>query len=151
MAQNSERIVGFFPGTFDLLHPGHVAAFKEAKEHCDSLLVGVNMNPTGKEPIYSWQERVEMLKSIKWIEEIGVYKDDKDLYELDKLGKIYRPNKTSGKAYRDDIDVRFMGADHKEVHHPIKAKVIKISRDHDYSSTSIKERCVRSLQVEQDS
>jgi D-beta-D-heptose 7-phosphate kinase/D-beta-D-heptose 1-phosphate adenosyltransferase len=34
--------VGFTNGCFDLLHPGHVALIRQAKEACDRLVVGLN-------------------------------------------------------------------------------------------------------------
>jgi len=138
---SKDRIVGFFPGVWDLLHPGHLRALNEARVQCDDLLVAVNIYPTNKNPIYSAQERVEMLDPIEWIASVGTYKDDEALYKIDKLGKAYRPNRF-GKPYRCRIDVRFMGEDHNPSH-PIKAKVIKISRDHDYSTTAIKARIRR--------
>ena len=127
MASDGRRIVGFFPGTWDLLHPGHIRALKEAKEHCDELIVGVNASPTGKEPIMSHSERREMIEALEVVDKVFPYFNDGSLYKWDRIKRW---------------DIRFMGADHQEIHHPIKAKVIKISRDHDYSSTAIRERCV---------
>jgi len=128
MALHSKHIIGFFPGVWDLLHPGHVMALKEAKDNCDELIVGVNKLPNGKEPIMSLEERTMMINAIRWVDHVIKYEDDEALYRADK-----------DPAY----DVRFMGADHKETHHPIKAKVIKISRDHDYSTTAIRARISR--------
>ena len=34
--------IGFTCGAFDLCHAGHMLMFKEAKEHCDYLIVGLN-------------------------------------------------------------------------------------------------------------
>ena len=35
----NKEIVGFTAGNFDLLHPGYIRCFREAKRHCDRLLV----------------------------------------------------------------------------------------------------------------
>ena len=34
--------VGFTNGCFDLLHAGHIALLRKAREHCDRLIVGIN-------------------------------------------------------------------------------------------------------------
>ena len=42
--------IGFTCGAFDLLHAGHVVMFKEAKKHCDYLIVGLQTNPNLDRP-----------------------------------------------------------------------------------------------------
>ena len=32
-----KELVGFTAGNFDLLHPGYIYTFEEAKRHCDSI------------------------------------------------------------------------------------------------------------------
>ena len=36
----NKEIVGMVAGNFDLLHPGYIYTFEEAKKHCDRLIVG---------------------------------------------------------------------------------------------------------------
>ena len=43
---NGDKRIGFTCSTFDLLHAGHIAMLREAKEHCDYLIVGSVCNPT---------------------------------------------------------------------------------------------------------
>ena len=117
--------IGFFPGVWDLLHNGHIKALKEAREKCDYLIVGVNKNPTDKKPILTVDERVELLEAVRWWDEIKIYEDDDELYRLDK---------------KPFFHVRFVGADHKEIDHEINAEVVKISRNHNYSTTNLKKR-----------
>ena len=38
--------VGFTASAFDLLHAGHIQMLREAKEQCDYLLVGLQMDPS---------------------------------------------------------------------------------------------------------
>ena len=69
---------------------------------------------------------MEIVKELKPVDLVLLYSDDKVLHALDKS---------------DLIDIRFMGEDHKgRKHHPIKAKVVYISRNHDYSSSNIRKR-----------
>ena len=35
----NKEILGFTAGNFDLLHPGYIYTFEEAKRHCDRFLV----------------------------------------------------------------------------------------------------------------
>ena len=38
--------IGFTASTFDLLHAGHVQMLREAKDHCDYLMCGLQIDPT---------------------------------------------------------------------------------------------------------
>ena len=42
--------VGFTCSTFDLLHAGHIAMLREAKEHCEWLMVGIQTDPSVDRP-----------------------------------------------------------------------------------------------------
>lgn len=130
MGINRTKKIGFFPGNWDLCHVGHIRALKEAKKHCTWLIVGIKENnndkPSKNQPIMSVAERAEILKAIKYIDEVWSYPDEKTLYELD-LDSVY--------------NIRFMGADHKKKkHHPVKAKIIYISRNHKYSTTNLRNK-----------
>jgi len=68
-------------GVFDLLHIGHVNLFRRAKKLGDSLTVAVQCSevvlkykPDAK-LVYSTEERMYMVKSIRWVDEVVEYKD----------------------------------------------------------------------------
>ena len=44
------RRVGFTASTFDLLHAGHIAMLREAKEECDYLICALQNDPTLDRP-----------------------------------------------------------------------------------------------------
>src|SRR5438309_2020429 len=106
--------IGFTCSTFDLCHAGHMLLFKEAKQHCDYLIVGlqddpstdnhINMQYRGKlknKPVMSLEERKVILESIKYLDEIFVYKNEEDLYKnIQKLSE-------EGK-----YQIRFIGDDY---------------------------------------
>lgn len=127
-----KEIVGFFPGVWDLLHPGHILALKEAKQYCDYLIVGLKENPKKDQaeknkPIMSVRERTMMLLANKYVDCVLPYKTERELHLMDELCAV--------------TGVRFMGADHKgKKHHPIKARVVYISRNHKYSSSALREK-----------
>jgi len=91
-------IVGYLSGTFDLFHIGHLNILRRAKEHCDYLIVGVHKNAShkGKDAFIPFEERCEILKSIKYVdrvieskpEDIDVYEDVK--YQFLFVGSDYK-------------------------------------------------------------
>jgi glycerol-3-phosphate cytidylyltransferase len=128
---------GFTCGAFDLCHAGHVLMFKECREQCDYLVVGLHSDPTldrpeKNKPIQSVEERKTMLEGIKYIDEVLVYDTEAELLRLlteNKLG----------------IKVRFIGADWKKNPRGITGpdlpiEVIYNSRDHGYSTTELRDR-----------
>ena len=50
-----------YPGMFDPVHIGHVDVIKRASQLFPKLIVGVGVNP-GKQPLFSADDRVHMLK-----------------------------------------------------------------------------------------
>ncbi|WP_218563870.1 adenylyltransferase/cytidyltransferase family protein [Marinospirillum perlucidum] len=67
------RIITF--GSFDILHYGHIRLLKRARELGDELLVGVssdqlNFNKKGRTPVYSEFERMEILKSLRFVDAV---------------------------------------------------------------------------------
>ena len=61
-----------YPGTFDPVTYGHIDIIKRAREIFDSIVVTVAIN-TGKTPLFSTKERVDMLKeSLKEFDNVSV-------------------------------------------------------------------------------
>ena len=56
----SKQLVGLYPGTFDPLTNGHLDIIQRAVRLVDRLVIGVAINP-GKGPVFSLEERVEMV------------------------------------------------------------------------------------------
>ena len=126
-------IVGFTCGSFDLLHTGHALMLEEAKTHCDRLIVGLQSDPTldrpeKNKPVQSLQERIIMIKSIRWVDEVHIYNTEAELIELIK---ILNPA------------VRIVGADWKGKQftgYDLPIRVVFNTRDHSYSTSSLRER-----------
>ena len=81
-------------GIFDLLHIGHILLFKHARElfpddEC-RLIVAVQDDSCilkykpGTKVVYSTEERVFMVRSIKYVDEVVVYRDvDEDIRHIE--------------------------------------------------------------------
>ncbi len=77
--------VGYLSGTFDLFHIGHLNLLKRAKQYCDYLIVGIHPDAShkGKETYISFEERKEIVKSIKYVDKVvDSCKEDSDAWDL---------------------------------------------------------------------
>ena len=64
-------------GTFDVLHVGHIRVLNRAAEHGERLVVGVssdalNFSKKGRNPIFSQEERLEIVSNVKSVDEVFV-------------------------------------------------------------------------------
>jgi glycerol-3-phosphate cytidylyltransferase len=126
-------INGFVCGAFDLIHPGYILLLKDAKSVCQKLTVGLHEdpsleNPDKLEPIHTVEERLLILKAIRYVDDVVVYKTEADLRKLLK-----------GRKY----SIRTLGDDYKNK--PItegnKEMVIYWHvRDHDYSYSGLRQK-----------
>jgi len=69
-------------GGFDPIHSGHIAYFRSAKRLGDTLVVGVNSDAwltrkKGK-PFMNFNERFEIVQSIKYVDYVMSFNDDDD-------------------------------------------------------------------------
>ena len=55
---------GFTCGAFDLCHAGHMLMFKEAKEHCDYLVVGLQDDPSVTTAEYRGKKKNKPIMSL---------------------------------------------------------------------------------------
>lgn len=97
-------INGFVCSTFDLLHAGHITMLKEIKQHCDYLIIGLQIDPTvdrpsKNKPIQSIVERYIQLNAVTYVDEIIPYHTEKDLEDL----LMVLP-----------IDIRFVGEEYQD-------------------------------------
>ena len=127
----SKEIVGFTAGNFDLLHPGYIYTFQEAKRHCDRLLIFLHQDPSATryskyKPVISLYERYNVLMAVQYVDEVVTYQTEEDLI---KLIEFYKPDlRILGDDY---IGKRYTGD-----HLPID--VIFTTRSHGWSTTKLK-------------
>ena len=67
--------VGYTTGVYDMFHVGHLNKLKRAKEQCRHLIVGVSTdelveNYKHKTPIIPFAERIEIVRAIRYVDEV---------------------------------------------------------------------------------
>ena len=77
-------------GVYDMLHIGHMLLFQRAKALGDHLTVAVQDGDLilkykpGTEMVYSTEERLYMVSTIRYVDEVVIYRDvDIDIQKLD--------------------------------------------------------------------
>lgn len=136
-------IRGFIAGNFDVIHPGYIKTFKECKENCDHFTILLHSDPTIErpnklKPILTVDERIEVLSSIKFIDDIKVYSYEKELIELIKKG---------------EFKIRFLGDDYIKrdfTGNEFNIPVHYISRKHGWSTTRFKNEILKSFESRKD-
>ena len=131
-------VKGVIAGNFDIIHPGYIKMFKEAKQHCDSLIVLLHTDPTIERPeklkaILSVEDRKEILMSLKYVDDVVRYTYEEQLYDLLKMG---------------EFDIRFLGDDYKDESFTgdnLRILIHYLNRDHGWSTTKFKKLIAQSI------
>jgi len=131
--------IGFTASTFDLLHAGHISMLREAKEHCDYLICGLQVDPSvdranKNSPIQTIVERQVQLSAVKYVDEIVVYRTEQDLEDI--LEMFHIDIRVLGDEYRDQD---FTGKD------ICKKRGIQLyfnKRDHRFSTSALRKQVV---------
>ena len=114
---------------------------KDAKKQCDSLVVGLQTDPSldrpdsKKKPIQSYKERKIQLEAVKYIDKVIKYSTEEDLYNL--LKKL-KP------------DIRILGTDYKNrefTGDDLNIELYYHKRDHDYSSTNLRKKIINNSRL----
>jgi len=104
-------------GCFDVLHRGHIELFKYAKSLGDYLVVGIDTDERVRaskgetRPFNTVEDRVAMLESIKYIDEIRVFDADDELdtqvllsgAEIMVVGSDYKNKKVIGSRHAQEV------------------------------------------------
>ncbi|MDB4783771.1 adenylyltransferase/cytidyltransferase family protein [bacterium] len=129
--------IGFTCSTFDLLHAGHIQMLRDAKEQCDYLICGLQIDPSldrpeKNSPVQTIVERHTQLSAIKYVDEIIPYQTETDLEDI--LNMLH-------------IDVRILGEEYKNGKFTGRAICAKRGielffnkREHRFSSSDLRKR-----------
>jgi glycerol-3-phosphate cytidylyltransferase len=129
--------IGITCSTFDLLHAGHIIMLEECKKYCDYLICALQVDPTidrptKNKPIQSIVERYIQLDAVQYVNKIIPYNTEEELITI--LSSL-------------DLDVRIIGEEYKDTDFTGKdvcikrgVKIVYNKRDHDFSTTSLRQR-----------
>jgi len=121
-------ITGFTASTFDLLHAGHVSMLREAKDQCEYLICGLQVDPSldrenKNSPVQTLVERYAQLNAIQYVDEIIPYQTEQDLediltmynFDVRIIGSEYKDKKFTGRAIcaSRGIEIYFNKRDHR--------------------------------------
>ena len=121
---------GIIAGAFDVIHPGYIRMFKDAKEHCNHLTVALHEDPSMARPhkltpVQTVEERKEILHAIKYVDDVVVYQAEDTFL-----------------SYLEDYEIRFLGTDYMDGSYTgkdIAIDIVWLDREgHDYSTTKLK-------------
>jgi glycerol-3-phosphate cytidylyltransferase len=131
------RVIGITCSTFDLLHAGHIIMLEECKKYCDYLICALQVDPSidrpeKNKPIQSLVERYIQLDSVQYVDKIIPYNTEEELITI--FSSL-------------DLDVRIIGEEYKDTEFTAKnicqkrgIKLVYNKRDHDFSTTNLRER-----------
>ena len=137
---NGNKRIGFTCSTFDLLHAGHIAMLREAREHCDYLICGLQTDPTNdrpdtkNKPVQTLVERYTQLNAVEYVDEIIPYQTEQDLQDI--LSMYHITVRVLGEGYREKD---FTGKD------LCRTRGIDLyfnKREHRFSTTDLRERVI---------
>ena len=129
---------GFIAGNFDVIHPGYIKMFNECNNNCDHFTVLLHSDPSIErpnklKPILTLEERIEVLSSIKFINDIKSYTYEAELYDLIKNG---------------GYSVRFLGDDYRNksfTGDDLNIDIHYLNRDHGWSTTKFKNLIAKTI------
>ena len=85
-----EMTIGYTTGVYDLFHIGHLNLLKNARGMCDRLIVGVTVDELvaykGKKAMIPFEDRIEIVRSIKYVDAAVPQYDMDKLSACKKLG-----------------------------------------------------------------
>lgn len=106
--------IGYTSGVFDMFHIGHLNILRRAKEKCDFLIVGVStdecvMSYKNKVPIIPFEERVEIVKAIRYVDDVVPQEnmDKMDAWQKLKFDVMFHGDDWKGTDLYKSIEEKF--------------------------------------------
>ena len=118
-----------------MFHIGHLNILKNAKQQCDYLIVGVSTDnlvqrEKNKTPVIPWIERAEIVKSIRYVDEVVVQSDKNKLAAWEKyhFNKMFVGSDWEGTPQWLKIEKQFK---------PLDVEIIYLKHTDGISSTKL--------------
>ena len=134
---------GIIAGAFDVIHPGYIEMFRDAKKYCNHLTVALHLDPSIErdiklKPVHTKEERKEILLALKDVDEVVYYEVENGFLNYLKSG---------------DYHIRFLGTDYIKGNYTgkdIPIDIVWLNRNHDYSTTRLKTLIYKSVKERKD-
>jgi glycerol-3-phosphate cytidylyltransferase len=124
MSEKPYRI-GYTTGVFDMFHIGHLNIIRRAKEQCDYLIVGVTTDEVVQEykhktPIISFEERIEIVRAIRYVDETvpQTSMDKVDAWEKLHFNALFHGDDWKGSELYSSYEKKFKELDVSVVYLP---------------------------------
>ncbi len=113
-------LIGYTTGVFDMFHVGHLNLLRRAREQCDRLIVGVSTDEVVQEykrhpPIVCFEERVAIVKAIRYVDEVVPQTSMDKFAAWQKLhfNRLFHGNDWKGSAMYNEVEakLRAVGVD----------------------------------------
>ena len=132
------QVRGIVSGAFDIIHPGYIKMFQECKRYCTHLTIALHEDPSlarphKLQPVQTLEERKEILRAIRYVDNIVVYQAEDTFLSYLQSG---------------DYNVRFLGDDYNDGSYTgkdIDINIVFVDRSHEYSTTKLKNKICGSL------
>ncbi len=103
--------IGYLGGCWDLFHIGHLNYIRTAKSLCDFLIVDVTpdeivFKQKNKMPIIGENDRLEVVRAIKYVDRAELSDEDRDQGALKKYGYnvLFLSEDHKGKEYYNKLE-----------------------------------------------
>jgi len=107
-------VIGYAAGAFDLFHIGHLNILRHARSQCDWLIAGVVSDERclatkGKAPVVPLRERLEIVDSIKYVDQAVVedVPEKLQMWEQLRFDVIFKGDDWRGTAKGDKLERDF--------------------------------------------
>ena len=130
-----KKTKGLVAGCFDIIHPGYIKMFEDARTVCEHLIIALHEDPSidrkdKYKPLHSLAERELILKSIKYVDEVVTYRTEEQLESLIRkmkpdyriLGSDYIGKKITGKDI-DGVEIHYHERDHDWSYSSLRRKI----------------------------
>lgn len=104
---------GYVPGVYDMFHIGHLNILRNARLLCDRLVAGVVSDEMaelakGRRPVVPLVERLEIVRSIRYVDEVAaeMVPDKLDVWDQLRFDVLIKGDDWRGTAKGDALEAK---------------------------------------------
>lgn len=131
-------VIGYTTGVYDMFHIGHLNILRRAKEQCDFLIVGVSTDELvehdkHKTPIIPFEERLSIVASIKYVDQVvpQIDKNKFGAWEKLKFDKMFVGSDWQGTPQWKEYEEQFSN---------VGVEIVYLQHTDGISSTLLREK-----------